>query len=190
MPGDFDAATRALAACHAEDPVHWDGRPRAEVQHERLAHWVEHLAPNASEALRLAARCQHLERWKRPRSDYPEGRRGYLDWRRDAAIFHADRAGELLLAAGYDDDTRAKVRALNTKADLDDPETRTLEDALSLAFLEQELAEFAEKHDEEKLVRILKKTWRKMSEAGHTAALGLPLDDDLRQLVEKAVAAA
>ena len=88
-----------------------------------------------SEALRLAARCQHLERWKIPRSSYPEGRVGYLQWRTQLARFHADRAAEILAAAGYERALIDQVRRINLKQGLrSDPDVQTMEDALCLTF--------------------------------------------------------
>ena len=194
-----DRFARALAAfdrLNAEDPnqvsVSEGGsvRPRELVDAERLSAAVELLEPRASEALRLAARCQHLRRWEIPRSSYPEGRIGYLEWRKALSRFHADRASEVLRSAGYDDGTIERVRAINLKrAITQDPDVQTMEDALCLVFLEHEAAEFAEKHPEEKVIDILRKTWRKMSERGRAAALALPLQSGVRALVERALSA-
>jgi hypothetical protein len=163
-------------------------RPRELVDAERLARWVDRLAPDASEALRLAARCQHIRRWEIPRTTFPEGRIGYLEWRKALSRFHAATAGEILRAAGYDDSTVARVRAINEKKALKlDPEVQTMEDALCLAFLEHEIEAFAAKHPEEKVVDILQKTWRKMSAVGHAEALALPMSGAVQALVNRAL---
>jgi len=93
-------------------------RPRLLVQAERLASWVARLEPGASEALRLAAHCQHLERWKIARTEFPEGRAGYLQWRTRLGRFHAERAREILSEAGYDDATIRAVETILTKQHL------------------------------------------------------------------------
>ena len=183
---------RAFDAANAEDPntevVGGVERPRELVQAERRAAWVERLDPNASEALRLAARCQHIRRWQIPRRDYPEGRRGYLEWRAELARFHAAASRAILAEAGYDEDVVAQVERINLKKGLRrDPDTQTMEDALCLAFLEHELAAFAEKHDEAKVVAVLHKTWKKMSDPAKREALDLPLPAPLRALVERAL---
>src|SRR5438876_1012218 len=82
---------------------------------KRLSAWVERLAPDASEALRLAARCQHLRRWEIPRESYPEGRVAYLKWREALKHFHAEKAGEILREIGYPDELIARVQQLNLK---------------------------------------------------------------------------
>jgi len=190
-----DRFARAIAAfdqANAADPVREAvsgvERPRELVQAERLSAWIERLEPLASEALRLAARCQHLERWKIPRSSYPDGRVGYLQWRTKLARFHADRAAELLRGAGYDDATIDQVRRINLKQGLrSDRDVQTMEDALCLSFIEHEFDAFSAKHDDQKLIEILRKTWKKMSPRGRDTALGLDVSLRLKALLEQAL---
>jgi hypothetical protein len=186
----FERALRAFQAVSAGDPEHLsDGRPRELAQAERLAAWIDRLEPHASEALRLAAHCQHLGRYLVPRSTYPEGRIGYLKWRSDLAKSHARRSAEILAKAGYDQDTIDAVQRINLKQQMRlHPDVQTMEDALCLVFLEHEFAEFADKHDDQKLIEILAKTWRKMSPRAHEAALGLPLAGRPAELVARALA--
>ena len=161
------------------------------VDSERLAAWVERLEPLASEALALASHCQHLCRWQLPRSDFPDGRIGYLTWRKALARLHADRAAEVLRGVGYDEALIAEVRAINLKQGLHtNADTQTMEDALCLAFLEFELEEFAGKHDAAKVIDIIQKTWGKMSERGHERALALApsLPSSAAALVTRALA--
>jgi hypothetical protein len=174
----YTAAISAFREQNARDPnrVLDEGvaRPKELVDAERLARWVQRLEPVPSEALGLASHCQHLCRWELPRSDFPEGRIGYLTWRKALARLHADRAAEVLRSVGYDEALIAEVRAINLKQGLHtNPDTQTMEDALCLAFLQFELDEFAEKHEDGKVVEIIQKTWGKMSERGHDAALAL-----------------
>ncbi|MGM0576733.1 MAG: DUF4202 domain-containing protein [Myxococcota bacterium] len=190
----FEEAERRLFEVHRLDPrrVEADGRdvPRAVHYHRRLAHWVDALEQDASTAVRLAARCQHVRRWEIPRSDHPAGRAGYKKWRSRLAAFHAEEAGRILRSAGWDDETAERVGDLVRKRRLAmDPEAGLLEDAVCLVFLENDLAPFAERHDPDKVVDVLRKTWRKMTERGHRAALDLArsLPPDLRSLVERAV---
>lgn len=196
--GSYEAAVEAFEAANAADPQiradesgrHW---PAQLLEARRLSAWVERLDPAASEALRLAAHCQHLERWTLPRSRYPEGRVGYKKWRSELARFHARRAREILLSLGYSEDVLAKVEAINLKRDIAaDPDTQTMEDALCLVFLEFQLQEFAAKHagEEEKLLRVLKKTWCKMSARARQAALELVYAPEVRGLIERALAGA
>jgi hypothetical protein len=193
-----DRRSRAIAAfraLNAQDPntVLDAGaqRPRELVDSERLAAWVERLEPLASVALALASHCQHLCRWQLPRSDFPEGRIGYLTWRKALARLHADRAAEVLRGVGYDEVSIAEVRAINLKQGLHtNADTQTMEDALCLAFLEFELEEFAQKHDPAKVIDIIQKTWGKMSARGHERALALApsLPTSAAALVTRALA--
>jgi hypothetical protein len=189
----FQRAVQTFDALNAAAPnqelVSGVPRPKLVAEADRLTHWIEKLVPNASEALRLAARCQHLERFKIPRSAYPEGKAGYHAWRTALGRYHAERAGAVLEELGYDEATRERVKRINLKLGIKrDPEVQAMEDALCLAFLESEAASFAKKHDPEKVIQILQKTWAKMSEAGHAEALKLPMPEEFRALVERALA--
>ncbi len=183
----FQAAERGFAEAHAADPK-GDYSTR---YHARMAFWVDRLAPGASEALRLAARCQHIERWTLPRADYPDGRAGYLKWRAEQKRRHAEVAGRILAATGYDAETVARVGDLLLKRGLrHDAEVQVLEDAACLVFLELDLEGFAPSQDPDKLRAILRKTWdHKMSPAGREAALAAAdaLPDALRALVVSSV---
>ena len=158
---------------------------------EHMAAKLGEFAPDASEALELAARAQHVGRWKIPRSDYPMDRAGYKRWRTNLANLHAETAGEILRNVGYPQETVLRTQSLIRKKNLKtDPECQTLEDVICLVFLEHYLADFAKKHDEPKLVSILQRSWVKMSDKGQRAALDLDLPEDLKQLVGRALAAA
>lgn len=187
----FAAAIARFDAANARDPnlTIVDGMPQPKelVYARRMTDWLSRLEPNASELVQLAARCQHLMRWSIPRDLYPMDRPGYLKWRTTLYDFHADRAAEILRDVGYDDATIARVRSLVRKEKIKaDPEMQLLEDVICLVFLENYFAEFAADHDEEKLIRILRRTWAKMSPRGHEAALGLDLPERERKLVERA----
>jgi hypothetical protein len=187
----FDEAIARFDTANREDPNQevFQGQkyPKELLYAQRMTQWLERLAPSASETLRLAARCQHLCRWMIPRSQYPPGRDGYMQWRKTQANFHAERAGAILREVGYDGATIGRVQALLRKERLKlDPETQLLEDVIGLVFLENYFAEFAKQHDEPKLLTILRKTWAKMSPRGRQAALDLDLPPAARVLVEKA----
>jgi hypothetical protein len=158
---------------------------------ERMSAWVAKLEPAASDGLRLAARAQHIGRWTIPRDGYPEGAAGYNGWRRALARFHAETAGRLMMEAGYDAATIARVAALIRKEGLGrDPETQALEDAACLVFLETGFDEFSRRHPDDKVIDILKKTWRKMGPKGRAMAVELvgSLAPDRAALVARAVA--
>ncbi|CAM4146200.1 DUF4202 domain-containing protein [Zobellia roscoffensis] len=155
----------------------------------RMTEKLNDFAPKASEALQLTARCQHICRWEIPRESYEMNRTGYLKWRQDLKKFHAKKAGSILEEVGYDQETIDKVAFLLEKKQLKKNEdTQTLEDVICLVFLEHYFEPFASEHEKAKVIDILQKTWRKMSEEGHKAALKLPLSKSSLKLVSKAIA--
>jgi hypothetical protein len=185
----FRAAIAKIDEANSRDPSSVRGEPGEVVYSRRMSEWLERLEPNAGEALRLAARAQHIRRWEIPRGKYPITRAGYHQWRTALYSFHADAAAQVLWAVGYGEEIVARVRSLLRKEKLkSDPEMQTLEDVVCLVFLENYFADFAPKHDEEKVIGILRRTWKKMSERGHQAALGLELPDAARRLIQKALA--
>ena len=189
----FRRAVERFDAANAEDPnrERADGaeHPKELVYARRMTARLDRFRPGAPEAVRLAARCQHIRRWTIPRADYPAGRDGYRRWRADLGRFHAATAAAILRDVGYGDDVAARVGSLLRKERLKaDPDVQLLEDVICLVFIEHYLAGFAPKHDGEKLAGVLRKTWRKMSDDGRRAALALDLPADLRALVERAVA--
>jgi hypothetical protein len=189
----FEAAIRRFDEENARDPNTEisNGRvePRELLYARRLTDWVLRLCPTASEPLRLAARCQHLCRWMVPRQSYPMTRPGYLQWREGLKKLHAQKAGEILREVGYPEDVVARVQALNLKKGFpQDPETRTLEDALCLVFLEHQLTELASKATEEKMLNALQKSWNKMTPAAREIALRLPYGPREKALLDKALA--
>jgi len=189
----FEKAISAIDAANAVDPTLVptpDGpRPKELVHAELMTAWVRRLRPDASEALLLAARAQHIRRWESPRSSFPEGRTGYLRWRTQLYRFHADTAAALLREAGYGEDVAGRVGALIRKELLGrDPDAQAIEDALCLVFLELQLGDVAGKMDREKLITVLRKTWTKMSPDARGLALELALPEAERELVAAALA--
>lgn len=159
-------------------------RPAELVYGERMTDMLARLHPEASEVLRIAVRAQHLRRWEVPRSSYPMDRAGYLRWRTDLKARHAEHASEILGGLGFSAEEIARVAGLIRKENLKrDPEAQALEDVAALVFLEFYAADFAPKHEPEKVIAILKKTFAKMSEAGRKAAVALPLPAPLAALV-------
>ena len=162
--------------------------PRELLNAKRLTEWVLKLAPNASEELRLAARCQHLCRWQIPRASYPMDRAGYLKWRTALKSFHAQKSGEVLRQVGYPEEMIVRVQSLNLKKNFpNDPDSRVLEDALCLVFLEHQLAELASKTAEDKVIIALRKSWEKMTPAARAIALNLNYGGKEKALVGKAL---
>lgn len=189
----FDDAIAAMDRVHAQDPNQMmhegEQRPAELVYARRMSEMLQAVYPDASEPLRLAARCQHIKRWELSRTEYPEGRAGYLQWRTEEKRRHAVLAAEILRDAGYEDAVAARVGQLVRKERLkQDEETQCLEDVACLVFLEDHLADFAPKHSEAKVVDVIAKTWPKMSAHGQQAALKLSLPAASQRLVGKALA--
>lgn len=174
----LDRAFELFDAANANDPnqieVEDGAQPKELVFAKRLTESVLALDPNASEALLLASRCQHICRWEVPRSTEPMGRAGYLKWRAGLKKFHAAKSAEILSEVGYPEEMINRVQELNLKKNLkSDSECQTIEDALCLVFLQHQFDALIEGTDPEKMVKIVQKTWAKMSEQGHRAALKL-----------------
>lgn len=188
----FREAIRCFDELNATDPnqelVEGEPRPHELLQAQRLCHWVMTLAPEASEELRLAARSQHLCRWQIPRASYEQTRVGYHQWRTELRKFHADKSSAVLRAVGYEDSVVSRVQELNLKKNFPaEPESRVLEDALCLVFLQYQFAELAAKTDEAKVINALQKSWHKMTPAGREHALKLEYGARECALLERAL---
>ena len=190
--GRLREAIARFDRANAEDPnvetANGASHPKELLYARRMSDALERFAPDASEVVRLAVRCQHIRRWTVPRTSYPDGREGYRRWRTELGRFHAETAGGILREVGYDDAIVRRVQALLRKESLKaDSEVQLLEDVVCLVFISHYLEPFAARHEDEKVVGILRKTWRKMSERGRAVALDLDLAPELLALVTRAV---
>ncbi len=186
----LDRAMGAIDAANAGDPnqivVGGEQRPKELAHAQLVTEWVRRLDPDPSEALLLAARAHHLRRWTIARSSYPEGRAGYLRWRRALHEQHAREVAAILEGEGYDDTTIGRVQDIVRKRGLGrDPEVQVLEDALCLVFIETQLHDLARRVEPEKIVEIVEKTTRKMSQPAVEFALGLDIEANERTLLER-----
>ena len=197
----FARAIALFDAANSEDPredVGPDGKPspRELVYSHRMTEMIERYAPDAPEAVKLAVRAQHIQRWKSPRESFPMDRNGYLMWRTNLYKFHAETAGRLMRDAGYDDATIERVqKAVGKKGLKVHPESQMLEDVADLVFIEHYMLAFvAQKPDysEQKWLEIVSKTWKKMSADARAFALSgkLKLPEPLLPLITKAIAGA
>ena len=189
--GKFECAIAGFDAYHRRDPnmVMAEGvaYPSELLYAERMSSRMARFAPHANEALQLAVRCQHIGRWEISRSEYPQNKKGYLQWRNQEKMHHARIAEGILRACGYDEHTIERVKALLLKQELhSNPDTQLLEDVVCLVFLEHYLDDFSSKHETEKVVDILRKTMRKMSIEAKRAVDGLKLSANTRSLVQRA----
>jgi len=184
----FQRTISLFDAANAADPNH-----KELLYAQRMSEMLERFAPEASEAVKLAVRAQHIERWKIPRSRYPMDRHGYIQWRTGLYTYHAETAGRLMQEAGYDNQTIARTQAAIGKRGLKvNPDTQLLEDTVGLVFIENYMVAFVARHpdyDEAKWIGIIRKTWGKMSDRAHEFALAgkIRLPEALTPLILKAI---
>lgn len=188
----MQAAMAAIDATNREDPhrvvIRGESLPAELVYGQRMSAMLARVYPDASEALKLAARAQHIRRWQIPRSTYPMDRPGYLRWRKDLGRKHAEWTGEILATCGYGAEEIARVGSLLRKENLRrDAEAQALEDVAALVFLAYYAEDFAAKHPPEKVVAILAKTLAKMSEHGKDAVATLDLPPPVHHALEAAI---
>jgi len=193
----YQAAIAAFDQANSEDPNKEvaDGKeyPKELLYAQRMTEMQERFAPEASEAVKLACRAQHIQRWKSARSDYPMDKKGYMLWRTNLYKFHAETAGRLMKEVGYDDAMIDRVKTIVGKKDLKtNPETQMMEDVVDLVFIEHYMLGFAAQksdYDEAKWILIIKKTWDKMSESAHEFALAgkIKLPEALVPLILKSI---
>ena len=197
MSNLYQAAIAEFDKANSEDPnketVEGKEYPKELLYAHRMTEMQERYAPEASEAVKLAVRAQHIQRWKSPRSDFTMDRQGYLQWRTGLYKFHAETASNLMKKVGYDYEMADRVYAIISKKGLKiNPETQLMEDVVDLVFIEHYMAGFANKHaeyDEAKWIEIIKKTWQKMSPCAHEFALAgkITLPEVLLPLILKAI---
>lgn len=188
----LDQAFEAFDAVNKTDPntFTWQGKewPRELFLASKLSEWVLRLDPNASTPLRLASRCQHIGRWQIARREYPEGRIGYLTWRKALARHHADMAATILRDLNFEDNTIERVQTILMKRGIkQDAEVQVMENALCLVFLQYQFEEFRV-GNEEKIVDIIRKSLLKMDEAGRNQALMLEYSSAGLAIINEALA--
>ena len=193
----FNKAIELIDAANSEDPNQEtvDGKvwPKELLYSHRMSDMLQRYTPDADDAMKLAIHAQHIQRWKSARSDYAEGRQGYLQWRTGLYKFHAETAGALLAQAGYDEASIERVKqAVGKRALKVNPDSQLLEDVADLVFIEHYMLDFATKHPEyaeEKWLDIVRKTWKKMSKRAQdfTLAGNVKLPEPLVPLIQKAV---
>jgi len=191
-PTRFETAIALIDIQNAEDVNTYKvadiDYPKELLYSQRMSRKLLQFNPDASKALQIAARAQHLCRWKIARDAYPMDRVGYLKWRETLKKMHADLTADILKQVGFDDQFTDRVKAIILKKLIKkNEESQTLEDTICLVFLDYYFEEFSAKHHDEKVIDILKKTWIKMSDKGHEAALKIPFSDKSMALVKQAI---
>ena len=192
MSARFDKAIALIDEANSADPnmiETGDGSRPAELAYgQRMSECLGLFRPGASEALKLAVRAQHLMRWTSPRSEYPMDRKGYHAWRNAAKRKHASDVSAILQRAGYTEDEIEDVQRLIRKEGLKrNADAQALEDVACLVFLEHYFSAFAKKHDRDKIIGIVRKTWAKMSEDGHAEAMRIKMDEGSQTIIREAL---
>jgi len=186
------AALSAIDEINIQDPnktvIGDKEQPKEFLYGQYMTACLEQYWPDANELLQIAVRAQHIKRWHLKRTEYDAGKAGYFKWRIAQGKFHAELTKSLMLKHGFNEDdaeiTASILRKEKLKSNLN---SQTLEDVACLVFLQYYFDEFATKHNEEKIIRILQKTWAKMSDKAHDIALSLTLPEHLGILVKKAL---
>lgn len=192
VPIKLKQAFDAFDAINQQDPnvFVWEEKtwPREYFLALKLHEWVMRLKPDASEALLLASRCQHLGRWQIPRHQYPDDRIGYLTWRKELSRYHAEKAAAILLGLGYEAAMIEQVQGIVLKRGIkQDPDTQVMENALCLVFLQFQYETFRQEYPT-KIVDVLRKSLRKMDTTGHRYALELQYTTEGRAVINEALA--
>ena len=191
-PTRFEIALALIDNRNSEDPNFYETNglkfPKELVYGQRMTQKLLQFEPNASKALQIAARAQHICRWELKRNEYPMDRIGYLKWREALKDIHANITSEILKEVGYNDDFIDRTSLIIRKKLIKkNKESQIIEDVICLVFLDYYFEDFAAKHSEEKIIDILQKTWKKMSEKGHEHALKIVFSENSTRLVQKAL---
>lgn len=192
MSDKLHKAFFAFDEYNSKDPntekINGHPEPKELVYGQRMTARLNDYAPGSPEYLQLAARCQHIGRWEIPRSSYPMDRKGYLQWRSAEKFHHVKIAEPILRNCGYDAGTIEKVKSLLLKKELaTNEDTQLLEDVVCLVFIEHYLEEFASRHDDEKVIGILRKTIKKITPRCLEEASKLKVSQRIQELLLKAV---
>jgi len=189
----LNAVFDAIDAINNEDPnttiINGNAKPNEWLYGQYMSDCINKYWSDANELLQIAVRAQHIKRWHLKRTEFDEGKKGYFKWRIAQGRFHAELTKSIMLTKGYsEEDSETTAKLIRKEKLKSNPDTQTLEDVACLVFLQHYFDEFAAKHSEEKIIRILQLTWGKMSEKAHGIALKLTLPDHLSELVAKALA--
>jgi len=191
-PTRFETAIALIDKKNEKDPNTYQvagfDYPKELLYSHRMTRKLLQFEPNASKAVQIAARAQHICRWQIARNEFPIDRIGYLKWRETLKKMHADLTVEILNQVGFDNQFQDRVKKIVLKKLIKkNEESQMLEDTICLVFLDYYFDEFAEKHTDKKVIDILQKTWVKMSDKGHKAALQLSFSEKGLALVKQAI---
>lgn len=190
---NFEKVIQLIDQAHAEDPsielVNGESISKELLYSTRMSDCLLEFFPSASELQQIGAKCQHLKRWEVPRDTYPMGKKGYYQWRTYLYDYQAEKAAEIMNECGYSKEAVEEVKAMVAKKQVKtNSSSQLLEDVACLIFIQFYLKDFAVDYEEEKLIKIIQRTWNKMSEQAQQFALKLSLKDDVGQIIGKALA--
>ena len=180
------AALKLINKVLKEDP-----KGEALIYSQQCFEWLKKLNPNFTDTQEMGARCQHFRRWDIPREDFPMDKKGYYQWRIKLYTYQAEKAADVLSNVGYSVDFIEEVKSMIAKKDLRKNEnSQLIEDVACLVFLEHYIVPFAstKNYSEEKWVKIIQKTWAKMSDKAHKFALEINYPSPILALIKKALA--
>lgn len=195
MSAAFDRVMARIDALHAEDPRPSKADPAVpfELQYARtcsffLSRLTAEEGDEADEEVRIACRAQHLRRWRIPRQDYPMTRPGYLSWRTRLKSMAAEDVAGIMRAEGVEDERVDRVVKMIKKVGIKtDPDVQRLEDVACCTFLQDHFDAFRASNEEDKVVSVVRKTWPKMSEAGHRVALTIDMTPACQAVIQRAL---
>lgn len=155
---------------------------------KRMLKTLELVSPESSYAMKLAVQCQHLQRWGVPRSSYTYDRRGYHEWRREVMKYQLEQTINLLSSISIDEiDIKWIAQVINAQENKADSNGLIIMDTACLVFLKWYMEPFAKKHESEKVLDILKKTFRKMSTDAQNLISKLDLPESSLQVLNQAI---
>jgi len=191
-PTRFEIALALIDQKNSQDPNVYEANgiqfPKELVYSRRMTQKLLQFQPDASKALQIAARAQHICRWEIARKEYPMDRIGYLKWREALKELHAKITTDILTDVGYDKEFIERISVIIRKKFIKkNEESQIIEDVICLVFLDYYFDDFAAKHSDEKIIDIVQKTWKKMSEKGHKEALKIQFSEKSLDLVKKAL---
>ncbi|QQR81042.1 MAG: DUF4202 family protein [Deltaproteobacteria bacterium] len=119
---------------------------------------------------------------------YPEGSKGYHEYRYAQSKLSADFVEKKLREENFSPERLKKIRSIMMNRDVSPfPEGQVLEDALCLAFLEIKFEGYIPEWGEDKYIRILQNTLVKMSEKAKGLALTISYSPEGHTLLQKAL---
>lgn len=185
----YKKACLAIDEVHAEDTNKEivDGVEMAAelIYSRRMLGVLTEFSVDANFKMKLAVQCQHFERWTIARNLYPMDKKGYYQWRKAVLEYQINRMTEVLSNCGFATNNIHQISdILQNRGKKEHIDGQVLEDVACIVFVEWYLPAFAEKHDPEKVIDIVKKTTKKISEEGMIAISGRKLSASVQEILK------